>query len=155
MEATFRADKVSFQRGKGDLASKKNKRDGIAIFLGVWKISCFQILGTHEAQLWFLLLYLVRHVPYTPLKTSLRHIIQPWSSKIPLLFRWGGDGVGTGWGAEGWESGRSNSEAIMMCSGNPKHSLFFSLQRKNSAPLSSLLSSLSPHWHQFHHSCPR
>lgn len=108
-------------------------------------------LGTHEAQLWLPPLCLVRHVHYTRLKTSPRHIIQPWSSKVLLLSF---AGWGRGWGAgvgKGQKQHRSHDDVLR----GPKHSLFFSLQRKISAPLSSLLSSLSPHWHQFHHSCPR
>lgn len=107
-------------------------------------------LGIYEAQLWLPPLCLVRQIHYTHLKTSPRHIISALVFQVLLLSL-------TGWGrgGAGVEKGRNNTEAMMMCSGAPKHSLFFSLQRKISAPLSSLLSSLSPPTQQFHHSCPR
>lgn len=134
-----------FREGK-ETSLQKTQRDDIAFSLVSGRFHAFR-LGTHEAQLWLPPLCLVRHVHYTHLKTSSRHIIQPWSSKVLLLSLRGGDG------ASGVGKGRNNTEAMMTCSGPQAQSLSL-VSRESFAPLSPLLSSLSPHWHQFHHSCP-
>lgn len=99
--------KLAFREGK-KLAPE---RGGIDIFLGVWQILCFPILVLHEPQLCLFPLDLARHLAVYPSsrRTSpqMHHTAFVFQGSVTFL--------------------RNNTETIMMCSRNPKNSLFLSL----------------------------